>query len=40
VVGSNSALVQGGWLNEGRRESDDETARHADFIIADCQELC
>src|SRR6516162_4570067 len=26
VVGSNSALVQGGWLREGRRENDDETA--------------
>jgi alanine dehydrogenase len=25
--------VTGGWLNEGRRENDDETARRADFII-------
>jgi hypothetical protein len=33
-------VVAGGWLNEGRRESDDETARHADLNVADCQELC
>jgi hypothetical protein len=33
VVGSNNALVQGGWLKEGRRENDDETARRADFIV-------
>jgi ornithine cyclodeaminase/alanine dehydrogenase-like protein (mu-crystallin family) len=32
IVGSNVALVQGSWLREGRRESDDETARHVDFI--------
>ena len=33
IVGSNSALVKGGWLKEGRRENDDETVRRADFII-------
>lgn len=33
VVGSNSALVEGGWLKSGRRENDDETVRRADFII-------
>ena len=38
VVGSNSALVQGGWLKEGRRENDDETVRRADFIITNWRE--
>jgi len=38
VVGSNNALVQGGWLKEGRRESDDDTARRADFIITNWRE--
>ena len=32
VVGSNSALVEGGWLKTGRRENDDETVRRADVI--------
>ena len=32
VVGSNSALVEGGWLKSGRRENDDETVRRADVI--------
>jgi ornithine cyclodeaminase len=38
IVGSNSALVQGGWLREGRRENDDETVRRADFIITNWRE--
>jgi ornithine cyclodeaminase/alanine dehydrogenase-like protein (mu-crystallin family) len=38
VVGSNSALVKGGWLKEGRRENDDETVRRADFIITNWRE--
>lgn len=33
VVGSNSALVEGGWLESGRRENDDETVRRADVIV-------
>ena len=32
VVGSNSALVEGGWLKSGRRENDDETVRRANVI--------
>ena len=32
VVGSNSALVEGGWLKSGRRENDDETVRRSDVI--------
>ena len=39
IVGSNSALVKGGWLKEGRRENDDETVRRADFIITNWREL-
>jgi len=38
VVGSNSALVKGGWLTDGRRENDDETVRRADFIITNWRE--
>lgn len=33
VVGSNSALVKGGWLKTGRRENDDKTVERADFIV-------
>jgi len=33
VVGSNSALVEGGWLDSGRRENEDETVRRADLIV-------
>ncbi len=33
VVGSNSALVKGGWLERGRRENDDKTVERADFIV-------
>ncbi|MEE8333763.1 MAG: hypothetical protein V3R85_07935 [Alphaproteobacteria bacterium] len=33
VVGSNAALVEGGWLESGRRENDDETVRRADIIV-------
>ncbi len=33
VVGSNSALVKGGWLKRGRRENDDKTTERADFIV-------
>lgn len=33
VVGSNSALVKGGWLESGRRENDDKTVERADFIV-------
>src|SRR5439155_6344352 len=38
VVGSNSALVKGAWLKEGRRENDDETVRRADFIVTNWRE--
>jgi len=32
VVGSNRALVEGGWLKSGRRENDDLTVERADII--------
>ncbi len=32
IVGSNTQLVQGGWVSSGRRENDDETVRRADVI--------
>jgi ornithine cyclodeaminase len=38
VVGSNIALVKGGWIGTGRRENDDETVRRADFIITNSRE--
>jgi ornithine cyclodeaminase len=38
VVGSNSALVKGGWVKQGRRENDDETVRRADFIVTNWRE--
>ena len=38
VVGSNSALVKGGWVAAGRRENDDITVERADFIITNLRE--
>lgn len=38
VVGSNSALVTGGWVKQGRRENDDETVRRADIIATNWRE--
>lgn len=38
VVGSNSALVKGGWLASGRRENDDVTVERAAFIITNWRE--
>src|SRR6516162_10306963 len=38
VVGSNSALVRGGWVTAGRRENDDITVERADFIITNLRE--
>jgi ornithine cyclodeaminase len=38
IVGSNSALVKGGWVKAGRRENDDITVKLADFIITNLRE--
>lgn len=38
IVGSNSQLVEGGWVKEGRRENDDETVRRADIIAVNWKE--
>ena len=38
VVGSNSALVQGGWLSRPRRENDDRTCERADIIVTNWRE--
>jgi ornithine cyclodeaminase len=38
VVGSNNALVKGGWLTSGRRENDDVTCARADFIVTNWRE--
>lgn len=34
IVGSNTQLVEGGFIKRGRRENDDETVRRADVIVA------
>lgn len=33
IVGSNTQLVEGGFIKQGRRENDDETVRRADVIV-------
>jgi ornithine cyclodeaminase/alanine dehydrogenase-like protein (mu-crystallin family) len=38
VVGSNNALVKGGWLRSGRRENDDRTVERASFIVTNWRE--
>jgi ornithine cyclodeaminase/alanine dehydrogenase-like protein (mu-crystallin family) len=38
VVGSNNALVKGGWLRSGRRENNDRTVERAAFIITNWRE--
>ena len=38
VVGSNNALVKGGWLSSGRRENDDVTVQRADVIVTNWRE--
>jgi ornithine cyclodeaminase/alanine dehydrogenase-like protein (mu-crystallin family) len=38
VVGSNSALVTGGWLDAPRRENDDRTCERADVIVTNWRE--
>jgi ornithine cyclodeaminase/alanine dehydrogenase-like protein (mu-crystallin family) len=38
VVGSNDALIKGGWLKKGRRENDDRTCERADIIVTNWRE--
>jgi alanine dehydrogenase len=38
VVGSNNALVKGGWIKAGRRENDDQTCERADVIATNWRE--
>lgn len=38
VVGSNNALVKGGWLEKGRRENDDRTCERAGIIVTNWRE--
>jgi ornithine cyclodeaminase/alanine dehydrogenase-like protein (mu-crystallin family) len=38
VVGSNNALVKGGWIKAGRRENDDRTCVRADLIVTNWRE--
>jgi ornithine cyclodeaminase/alanine dehydrogenase-like protein (mu-crystallin family) len=38
VVGSNSGLVKGGWLDKGRRENDDRTVERASFVVTNMRE--
>lgn len=38
LVGSNNALVKGGWLKSGRRENDDVSVARADFIVTNWRE--
>jgi ornithine cyclodeaminase/alanine dehydrogenase-like protein (mu-crystallin family) len=38
VVGSNNALIKGGWLKTGRRENDDRTCERADVIVTNWRE--
>ena len=38
VVGSNIALVKGGWLGKGRRENDDRTCERAAVIVTNWRE--
>jgi len=38
VVGSNDALVKGGWLKSGRRENDDITVQRSEIIVTNWRE--
>ena len=38
IIGSNAALVKGGWLSSPRREIDDNAVRKADVIVANWKE--